>query len=355
MMPGAALLVALLTQAATEQIDHAPAVAEATFRLDVRAPAECVSGSDIAARIAARTVRVHVGPEAALSARVVVTPPRAGSVVADLVLAGPGLEERPRRVVARSCAELADGIALIIAVTLDPTLTPGAAAGAAKEGAGAHRPNTAPKPQLDDSARAAAERDPSRVRPSPPPVARSEQAPAASPVGVSRRELGLTLAGQAVIGAAPSVMPGLALYGMAASERNGLWAPALFVGAMHVWRSDLSEAGGTASFSFDAASVDLCPIQLRWSQLVVRPCADGLVGRLSGRGSGVAQAASVARPFGVAGAAVAASFGARMVFSARLAVGATLIRHEYEFADNVFYRTAPLTISLSLGVGVAHR
>jgi hypothetical protein len=69
----------------------------------------------------------------------------------------------------------------------------------------------------------------------------------------------------------------------------------------------------------------------------------------------VDQAASAARPYGVAGAAVTASFGSRLVLSARLAVGVTLIRHEYAFADNVFYRTAPVTMSLSLGVGVAHR
>ena len=137
--------------------------------------------------------------------------------------------------------------------------------------------------------------------------------PAAAPAAATKRELGVTLAGQTVFGAAPSVMPGLALYAMAALERDGPWAPALFLGATHVWRSDLVESGGAASFTLDAASLDACPLRLRLSSLAVRPCASALFGRLASQGSntGREQPGSAARPFGAAGAVLTATFGSR--------------------------------------------
>src|SRR5437762_1464135 len=88
---------------------------------------------------------------------------------------------------------------------------------------------------------------------------------------------------------APSSRPGVAVYGMAELDRGGLWAPALFVGATHVWRNDLAESGGTASFTLDAASVDACPLRLGWSRLVARPCASALVGRLASTGTDAVQ------------------------------------------------------------------
>jgi hypothetical protein len=147
-------------------------------------------------------------------------------------------------------------------------------------------------------------------------------------------------------------MPGIALYGMAALDRPGVWAPALFVGATHVWRDDLSQTGGTASFALDAATLDVCPLRLRWSRFAARPCAAALVGRMSVRGSDTGNPASAARPFGVAGAAITAGFGSTVELSVRLAVGVTVIRDSYEFATNVFYRASLITTSASLGVGV---
>jgi hypothetical protein len=146
-------------------------------------------------------------------------------------------------------------------------------------------------------------------------------------------------------------MPGIALYVMAALDRDGAWAPALFVGATHVGRADLSEAGGTASFALDAATLDACPLRLRWSRLTARPCASALAGRLSSKGSHTEQGASAARPFGVAGATMTASFGSTVELSARLGVGLTLLRDSYEFANAVFHQNSLFTISASVGIG----
>jgi hypothetical protein len=158
-------------------------------------------------------------------------------------------------------------------------------------------------------------------------------------------------AAQTIFGPAPSVMPGIALYLLVGVDREGPWAPALVVGATHVWRSDLAETGGAASFTLDAASLDACPLRLRWSRLTARPCVSALIGRLATEGSNTVQGSSAARPFGAAGAVVSAGVGAPIELTARLGIGVTLLRDSYEFATNVFYRSAAVTISASVGVG----
>ena len=134
------------------------------------------------------------------------------------------------------------------------------------------------------------------------------------------------------------------------------WAPAVILGVLHAWRSDLAELGGTASFALDAGSVDACPLRLRWSSLVARPCASLLVGRMtaSGGGADVTEAASKARPFTVAGGLVilTAELGSMVELTGRLATGATLIRDSYGFSPTVFHRASFLTTSASLGLGI---
>jgi hypothetical protein len=160
------------------------------------------------------------------------------------------------------------------------------------------------------------------------------------------------LAGQAVLGAAPSALLGVGVTAMLAAERPGLWAPALFVGWAHVVRSDLAEPGGTASFTLDAGIIDGCPLRWRWSRVSVRPCASLLVGRLAAQGRNTVQPASAARPFGASGLALTATIGQTLQLSGRLGVGVTLIRDSYEF-DTTFFRADRLTISASLGIGAS--
>jgi hypothetical protein len=148
-------------------------------------------------------------------------------------------------------------------------------------------------------------------------------------------------------------MPGIALYAMGALDRDGLWAPALLAGATHAWRADLAQHGGKASFTLDAASLDVCPLRVRLSVLAARPCASALVGRLTARGSDTENAVSSARPFAAAGAALAmtVALGSSVDLSARVGAGLTLVRDSYELGTAVFHRAAPLTIAASLGIG----
>jgi hypothetical protein len=327
----------------------------------------------------ARSPRIRVVDDAPLSARVAVSSPGPGNVVADLVLGTAAAEQPPRRIVARSCPEVTDGVALIIAVTLDPTLRrslgTGVAANRAPTGQGsgsrpgrdtsavptAATPGVAagsrPTTRSEERAPVAAQEPPPvgtspAVQLPPPPTATAVATPAHPQSAEARREFAASLAGQATFGPAPAVMPGIALYVMAALERDGLWSPALFVGVTHSWRSDLSEPGGKASFALDAASVDACPLRLRWSGVTARPCASALVGRLSSSGSDTQQGTSSTRPFGTAGAAMTGSFGSTVELSARLGVGVTLLRDSYEFGAAVFHQSSVVTISASVGIGV---
>ncbi|HMF42846.1 MAG TPA: hypothetical protein VKQ32_19375 [Polyangia bacterium] len=331
MFPGGALLAALLSQSAP---GAAPEAATTTVRLDGRGAAECTPRSDLAARVAARTPRVQFADDGAVHAEVAVTSARPGNVVAELVL-GPARAEAPRRVVARSCAEAADAIALIIAVTLDPTLKGSAPA-----------TSSAPPPAVKPPAEAV-------VAKPPAPAVESPARAVATPASATKRRFGVAVAGQTIFGPAPNVMPGIALYVMAALDRGGAWSPALFVGATRVWRDDLSQPGGSASFTLDAASVDACPIRLAGSALTVHPCASALVGRMASSGADTGNGVSTARPFAVAGAAIAARFGvtASIELSLRLAAGVTLIRDSYQFGATTFHRADPVTTSASLGIG----
>ncbi|HVY38216.1 MAG TPA: hypothetical protein VHM31_09775 [Polyangia bacterium] len=159
------------------------------------------------------------------------------------------------------------------------------------------------------------------------------------------------MAGQTIFGPAPEAMPGVALYVTAALERDGPWAPALIVGAVHVWRSDLVQRGGTASFTLDAGSLDACPLRMRWRRGTARPCVAALIGRLAAQGSNTAPAFSSGRMFAAAGAALSASYGSTIEVSARLGLGVTIVRDAYEFANDVFHRADLFVVSASLGIG----
>ncbi len=337
--------------------------AEATVSLDVQAAPECTSRSDIVARVASRSTRIHfVDKEARASVEARFAADRSGGMTGKLVISGPGRKALSRRVVARSCTEAADAVALIIVVTLDPTslkdgrgTTPEPASVAPPTDSTGDKSSSAesspgPSPKANEpphEQRRSPTRHPAKPVEAPPVVSSPPVAPVAS------RRVSVDLAGLAIVGPAPAVMPGIGIYATAALDRDALWSPALVIGAMHAWRSDF-EGGGTASFALDAASLDGCALRVRLSHFEARGCASALVGRLSASGSDTSNPASYARPFAVVGAAavVGVRLGSMFALSPRFGVGLTLVRDWYMFGPNVFHRADPLTIDAGLGLGV---
>jgi len=345
------LLVALLFQSPSNTVGAAPDAAVTTARLELTGAADCIPRNELVARVAARSARIQFVDEAAISATVAIASARPGNVVAELVLSAAGIAPVPRRIVARSCTEAADAVALMIAVTLDPMLKRKSATGAAgadTAGGGSVSPDVGTTPATPPT-----EKPDQPVKgPEPPVIVEPAAPPAPVAPEPARRRFGAYVTGETTFGPAPAVMPGIALHGMAALERDGVWTPALFVGLTHAWRSDLSQSNGAASFTLDAATVDVCPLRFGGSLLAARPCASALFGRLASTGSDTIDGASAARPFGAAGAALTATFGTTVELYARLGIGVTLLRDAYEIGGTTFHRAGRITTTASLGVGL---
>ena len=125
---------------------------------------------------------------------------------------------------------------------------------------------------------------------------------------------------------------------MAGARTSGLWvAPAAF------------DSMQLASMLVHGGSL---------GQIDARPCASALIGRLRAVGSETRNAASEsARPFWVVGGAavLSAELPWLLEVSARVAVGANLVRDSFEFTPVVFHEVSAVTTAASLGIGLGWR
>jgi hypothetical protein len=340
------LPLALAASVATRSVSAAEPEAPApAARLEVAAGESCTSRQDLMARVRARAPRVRFRDEGdAIEIRAEFAEASASFVTGSVVLVDRDGRQSVRRVLGSSCSDAANAVALIIAVTLDPTAV-------LREG-GAGKGETSPVGSGDDETPAAVAREPAksdaasqRVVPNPP------RAP-------GRNSLSVQVAAQALLGPAPKIMPGVALYVMVGIERPALWSPAVLLGASHAWRTGIDEEGGTAAFTLDAASFDACPLRLRWGPFEARPCGSVLIGRLSARGSQTRNPATESgRPFWVIGGAALATGDLSELFqlTARAAVGGNLVRDSFVFTPKVFHEVPAVTAEASLGIGMRWR
>jgi hypothetical protein len=334
----------------------------ARARLELRAPSTCTGPADLIARVAARSPRIEfVADSSAVGVRATFTVAR--GVSAELVLVEAGVAHPQRRLVARTCAEAADAVALMIAVALDPgwvnehrtsgtsesdpDRSPDRTSAASTVPQGTLRSGLAEKLSAKEPGR------PSLPPQVPLPVATATDS-TTTPAPRAQLSASAYLAGQTIWGPAPGTMPGVAAYAIVTMDHDALWSPAIAFGVLHAWRSDLPEPGGSASFSLDAATVDACVLRLRASRVSMRACAAALLGRLTARGSDTDAPATVPKFFAAAGAAAVfgLDLGSRVELSARIGTGLTLWRDSYEFATTVFHSTSRLTTTASLGVGL---
>jgi hypothetical protein len=305
----------------------------AAARLEVQALPDCATREALVARVAARSSRIHWAADpAGPNLRAAIARAPHNGAVAELVIVQPDGTISSRRLSAPSCEEATDAIALVIALTLDPMSAPG------------DHPAAPPPSPLPDSDVTAAAPSHSSPPPPPPPL----------PPAPTRPRFGVGAAAQAIFGPAPGVLPSIAVYAFAQLGRDAFWSPALFLLGTHAWRNDLVEPGGTAAFTLDAASLDACALRLRVSVVEARACAGGLVGRLAASGSDTYSPTSSVRPFAAVGGSLLSTVGIGSVLeaSARVGVGASLVRDAFAFAPFVFYRTAAVVVTPSLGLGV---
>ena len=358
-----------------------PAVTSA--RLEVQALPDCTTREELAARVTARSRRIHFDDEAATgpTVRALIASAPHGGAVGELVIVQPDGKTSSRRLAAPSCAEATDAIALIIALTLDPTSAAASTPAAAGHPGAAPLPPPPPAPQAaptptppasPQTARSSPEsspvRPPAAARPVEPTTAPNQEAPPspsadhepsvaaslpAPPVAAQGR-FGGGAAAQEIFGLVPGALPGLGLYLIAALDRDALWSPAVVVAGTHAWSGNLLESGGTAAFTLDALTVDACALRLHPARLEARACASALYGRLTAAGSDTYSQATASRPFAAAGGAVLLSLelGRFFELSGRFGASASLIRDSFAFAPTVFHRTAAVTLAAGLGLGV---
>jgi hypothetical protein len=360
----------------------------ATARLEVQALPDCTSREEVAARVAARSRRIHFDDDAAgPTLRALIAAGPRGGAVGELVIVQPDGRTSTRRLSAPSCAAATDAIALIIALTLDPAVA--AAAGPATATTSGHPAATAGRPAAAPSRTTAtgtvtesavppaptptpAPSEPPHVSAEPataPAVAAAPPPPARSganaepavlvasvrpPPVATQGRFGGGAFGQAIFGPAPDALPGIGVYLVAALDRDALWSPAIAISAMHAWSSALIEPGGTATFTLDAASLDACALRLHLAFWEARACATALYGRLAATGSDTYSPASASRPFAAIGGAALMSVELGQLFelTGRIGAAASLVRDSFAFSPTVFHRTAAVTVTAGLGVGV---
>ena len=343
------------------QLGVAPVESEVrpAARLSVTSSAGCASRSDVIARVLSRAPNVRfVDGQAALDIQVHVDARQANLVTSEVTLSGGGTPPFTRRVVAASCTEASEAIAVIIAIALGKSTSRDRDSTAAERAATASADGTtATTDRRDDpdGTEAAGRENSSENAESAESAENSARSAAdGSPNLDSDPRFALQLAGQSFIAPAPGVMIGLGVYAMASLDTASIWSPALVLGVTRAWRSGVEARGGTAAFTLDAAMLDACAVRFAFATIETRLCAWALGGSLTAEGTNTLNApGAVARPFWVVGGAAmfTAAIGARFEMTARLAVGVNLVRDEFKFEPIVFYEVPAVTLAPSIGFG----
>ena len=363
-----------------------PAPTTASARLEIQAGADCSTREELEARVAARSRRIHFD-EAATgpSVRAIITATPHGGAVGELTIAQPDGKTASRRLTAPSCAEATDAIALIIALTLDPTsvaarpssgparpastaapapmpstAAPSPAPAEAERASPAGRPQTGPEVEARESNDRARTERATTERPQAEPAKASQEnreadlAPQPSPPVAEQLRLRAGVGGSAIFGQTPDVLPGFAVYVMGALDREALWSPAVALWGTYASQGGVVEAAGTAAFTFEALGLDACPIRVGISPFEARACASGLVGRISANGSETYSPASATHLYAAAGGALLFSvhLGWILELSGRLGLAASLTRYSFAFSPTVFHETAASLLTMDLGIGV---
>jgi hypothetical protein len=292
------------------------------------------------------------------------TPGEGGRTAGELFLVREGEDLLLRALEATSCDDAVDGIALILAVTLDPTI----AIESEAEPAAASLPSTPPGSEGQQGAPTSAG-SPSNSEPrataslgneypsdpgSVPDYLADDEAESPKSRADAPWFVSGTIGGEGAWGPAPQAMPGVSGYVMVGLAAPSVWSPAVAIGGVSLWSPDLEQPGGTASFTLDAVTLDGCPVRFAFRPFEARACASALIGRFAATGSNTRNPTSTTRPFVALGGlgVLAWDVGSHVEVSARLAPRANLYRDDFEFAERVFRAVPALTLSASLGVGL---
>jgi hypothetical protein len=291
-------------------------------RLAYVAPPGCPDGMAVGAAIAARAPRVRWADGAPRTIALTIVPSDAG-FTGDVTLTGDGPPPAGRRLTGATCGEVAAALALVAAITLDPTST---------------LPPPSPPPSPSPS-------------PSPPP---SPPPPPPPSLGLAA---GVSIGAQSGVGPSVSLLGRAHLEALVRPTASNALRPTIRLAALRAVAQQVDTAAGTADLSLSGARVDACPLRLALAgPLELRPCAALELGAHLGAGSRTASAASETRAWvapGALGRAVVRVFGP---ITAEIEGGATfpLFRYRFYFGPDVTaFQAAPVALSASVGLGVS--
>jgi hypothetical protein len=358
----------------------------------------CGSAEDFAARVSKRTVVarfVQRGQRLVVRARIA---RRGDGLEASASMEARGTAPVVRRLESADCNDALDALALVVAIGIEgrsnaprsaprarrrlppaepaparaespPEAAPPEAAPAdvgeapSEVPAPPPEPPEPPPPEAPPEAAAPVVKESAAPRSRPPePAAPAPEidsgAPAPLPIDIAAG-----LSGALSVGVAPAPLFGGALWISVAWARSGAWAPELVVTAGHQRLDGLTRVEGQADFALSAASVSLCPLRLGSSEVVLRPCVSGALGRLDVDGYATFEARSWQRPWRAVGGTLEGLVRAGVVeFRAVLGATAPLVRDEFVFERpctesavceaDVFHHVAPVVWSGALGAGI---
>lgn len=301
-----------------------------TASLELSSLPGCGSEAELGQAIRARSERIRIEPRDTASRQLrIELRESSGGITTLLSLTQPNGRRSTRTLRASGCAEALDSAALVAAVSLDPTASTAPTAAAPRSPAPA--PAVTPRPSC-----------PRCEPPTPPP----EQ---------PHLEWSAQLSFDSSWGPAPKLMLGFGASAFVAYERGSVLSPAVRLTFSHFARGGFEATGGSAEFSLDAGSLELCPLRAQAGALRIYPCLLRLSGgRLGASGSRTVEAESHGRPWWEVGSSLLAALrpGGALELHASLAAGWPVLRDRFQFEPSEFYRVSGIVWTLGAGAGV---
>jgi hypothetical protein len=243
---------------------RAHAGAEESIRIDYRAPAGCPNDAAFAADVRARTTRWRIETGDAPARHFVIeVAPRGPRVHGRLLVTDVGGESTVREVDGDTCDEVAEALALMTALAIDPhaSLVP------------ISRPAPPPPPP-----------------PPPPPAVATTNAPVfeSTPDAHSTRwRLAAGAHAGAAGGVAPMLAAGMDAFVDAALARGSAWSPGVRLRLAYNEALPVSTTAGTAKFWRLVGGLAVCPLRLDVipSTLALVPCGAFDAGEVDATGT----------------------------------------------------------------------
>ncbi len=337
--------------------------------LEVHSPPSCEDAEQFFAEIHARTHRVRLptpGETPDVSLLVWLERREQGFVGELLVTPSDGPASR-RRLSSETCAALASSLALVAALSIDPSASTenmppvhggarGMAAPAPSEEPPSPPPPPPPAPPMPQPV--VAPPPPPPAEPPPPPPLESPPPPAP----LSRWRVAAGLHAGTLGLAAPGIVADGDLFADLSLDSPRVLSPSFRLSVHTTLDTTVSagQGGGGGSFAWAYGRAEACPVQIVFTaSLVARPCVAIDVGALSAGGRGEAQTSSPVRPW-TAGDGLARldwtprlRDGWELVLEIQGGVAFPMVRETFKLWPATYVYEPPLAAGVSgLGVGV---